>query len=441
VSRFGLACLAVLSLLATGAMLAGGVGASSTGADLAAALGGQRTTTVPVAMAAPVATPAAVAEAEAPAAEEAAATTGATAAEEVAPAAEESAADSGEDDAAADPGTSTTAATDEAPRRTNIEHVFVIALAGHGFDATFGPQSPATYLNSDLRPKGALLTEHSTLGGSGLADGLALVGGQPPNADTRAGCTTYSEIPQSAKPTKSGEIRDTGCVFPSTVVTVADQVTASGRAWRAYVEDLDKGPGAKASCRRPASNAADDTVTGRAGDGYATRLNPFVYFHSLLDLGDCDAADGPLERLETDLGAVKTTPAYSYIAPNLCNSATEAPCADGSAGGLAAADAFLARWVPKILASKAYQKSGLLIVTFTGDVAAPTAAAPARAGTLLVSRFATAGSTVDTKTDPYALLRTIEDVLGVRPLARAAKATSLLDTVLAAARIARPGDD
>ncbi len=36
----------------------------------------------------------------------------------------------------------------------------------------------------------------------------------------------------------------------------------------------------------------------------------------------------------------------------------------GDKGGLVSADAFLALWVPKILASSAYRKDGLLIVTF-----------------------------------------------------------------------------
>ncbi len=39
-------------------------------------------------------------------------------------------------------------------------------------------------------------------------------------------------------------------------------------------------------------------LMARPGDGYATRHNPFVYYHSLLDLGDCDQNDGPLDKLE-----------------------------------------------------------------------------------------------------------------------------------------------
>ena len=61
-----------------------------------------------------------------------------------------------------------------------------------------------------------------------------------------------------------------------------------------------------------------------------------------------------------------------FITPNLCDdghdgSGTGAPgttCANGNPGGLTSADAFLQTWVPKILASPAYRRDGLLIITF-----------------------------------------------------------------------------
>lgn len=349
--------------------------------------------------------------------------------------------DDADADGSADAGTTTPATiTDDAPAKTHVEHVFVIALAGRPFDASFGTAAPRTYLSTELRPRGSVLTGYRTLGRSGLADRLALIGGQPPNADTRAGCPTYTEIRPTAKPSPRGEITRTGCVYPNTVTTIGDQVTASGGTWRAYVEDIDKGPDARPSCRRPASGAADTTLVGRPGDSYATRLNPFVYYHSLLDLGDCDSSDGPLERLSTDLRKASTTPAYSFIAPNLCHDGDEDPCADGSPGGLTASDAFLKAWVPQILASPAYKAGGLLVVTFAGAPAAK-ADRPLRTGALLVSPFITPGSDSGVRADPYTLLRATEDVLALRPLARAATAPRLLDGVLAGARVAQPGDD
>ena len=339
------------------------------------------------------------------------------------------------------------------PQPTKIRHVFLIVLAGHGYDATFGGGSPASYLNTTLRPKGTLLTGYSSLGRAGLADELAMVGGQPPNADTRADCPVYREIPPASAPSRTGEIAADGCVYPNTVTTLGDQLSASRREWRAYVEDLDRGPSPapgvapRTTCRRPASNAADDTLRARPGDGYATRHNPFVYYHSLLDLGDCDSNDGSLAGLEDDLRSAKDTPNLAYIAPNLCNDGTESPCLDGTPGGLAVADAFLATWVPKILASPAYRADGLLIVAFAGDVtppadpaAPPAADQPVRNGALLVSKYAQAGGTAGTAYDPYALLRSLEDLFALRPLVRAATAGSFAPTVLGKAYVTPPSD-
>ena len=448
--RAQLALLALVSGLATAAILAGGVGASGQSKEVAAALRVARTTTVALPAAAPTTTDEVddIDQAEPPAApddgDELAAAAESSDGDAPAPAAPQ---DDATDEEPA-PQASDTPAKEEAPaaaaepRPTHVKHVFEIVLTGRGFDAAFGAGSVATYLNGTLRPKGTLLTGAHSLGRADLPDHLALISGQPPNDDTRAGCPTYTEIPQTAKPSKAGEISAKGCAYPNTVITVADQLAAAGSTWRAYVEDLDKSQPPRSSCRRPASGAVDDTAVARPGDGYATRHNPFVYFHSLLDLSGCDSFDGPLARLETDLAKAKTVPALSYIVPNLCNDGTASPCADGSPGGLAAADAFLATWVPRILASPAYANGGLLLVTFAGGAAAPEGPeAPVRNGALVVSRFATAGATDGTEIDPYGLLRTVQDVLGLKPLARSADATSLLDSVLAAARIARPGDD
>jgi phosphatidylinositol-3-phosphatase len=61
-----------------------------------------------------------------------------------------------------------------------------------------------------------------------------------------------------------------------------------------------------------------------------------------------------------------------FITPNLCNDghdgsgtgAAGTTCANGPPGGLTSADAFLKTWIPKILASPAYKKDGLIVITF-----------------------------------------------------------------------------
>ncbi|MFL5843474.1 MAG: alkaline phosphatase family protein, partial [Solirubrobacteraceae bacterium] len=347
-----------------------------------------------------------------------------------APAAEEPA----DDEEPAD----TTPAADE-PEPSKVGHVFVIALTGTGVEQTFGDASPAPYLAGELRPKGALLDNYTPLDKSDLTNYIALASGQPANEDTRAECATYRDFGSDAKVDKKGIVSGDGCVYPNTVLTLGDQVTSSGHSWRAYAEDMDKGEDPAVTCRRPDLPSEDPTLVGRPADQYATRHNPFVYFHSLLDLSDCLANDLTLATLTTDLESERTTPNLSFIAPNLCNSGTEAPCADGRPGGLPEADKFLQEWVPRIMASKAYKKDGLIMITFlssavTGAGVPPSDAAadapPPRTGVLLLSKFAKAGGTSYAPYSPFSLLRSIEDLFALKPLAKAAKASSFAESVL-----------
>ena len=68
--------------------------------------------------------------------------------------------------------------------------------------------------------------------------------------------------------------------------------------------------------------------------------------------------------LPGDLARASATPAFSFVAPDLCNDGHDAPCVTGAPGGLAQADAFLAQWVPAIMAAPAYRDGGLIVITF-----------------------------------------------------------------------------
>jgi hypothetical protein len=327
-----------------------------------------------------------------------------------------------------------TAAT---PAGTPIKHVFVITLASPGYEQTWGAGSAARYLTTQLRPQGTLLSNYYAIGHLDLPNYIAMISGQPPNALTATDCQTFAQFPSSSKVAANGALEATGCVYPVSVLTLADQLTSSRRQWRAYAEDLANGPKPVPSCRHPSTDQPDETQRARPGDAYATRHNPFVYFHSLLDLGDCASDDLPLTQLAADLASPAKTPNYSFITPNLCHDGTEAPCLDGSPGGLQAADAFLAEWVPKILASQAYRSDGLLVITFgegppgdsSGCCQSAGAGGPAgpasgggRVGALLLSRYVTAGGESTTPYNHYSLLRTVEDIFGLPHLANAGQA-------------------
>jgi phosphatidylinositol-3-phosphatase len=311
-----------------------------------------------------------------------------------------------------------------------VKHVFVIALSTPSYEAAFGHGSVAHYLNDDLRPKGTLLSGYATLGAAELPDYLAMVGGQAPNPDTRADCPSYDEFPSGAKPNKSGQVPGTGCIYPNTALTIGDQVTASGHSWKAYIDDM----GATA-CVHPNSNAADDAPLPGAGTDYDTRHNPFIYFHSLLDLGDCASDDVTVTKLPAALSSTAKTPRYAFIAPGACEDASQATCPDGGAAGLAGEDAFLKTWVPRILHSPAYKKNGVLIIAFAHAIpstsATPSNTGPVRTGALVLSRYEHAGRTVSKPFNPYSILRSVEDLLGLQPLlARAKSAKSFVSTAL-----------
>ena len=323
------------------------------------------------------------------------------------------------------PATTTTPTTASHP----VKHVFLIALSTGSYHAAFGPGSVAHYLNHRLRPQGTLLSGYRTLGDTELPDYLAMISGQSPNADTSSDCAVYAEFPSTAKAQRDGQFRGSGCVYPNTTLTIADQVTAAGKQWKAYIAGM--GP---STCVHPDSNAADDAPLTGAGSDYSTRHNPFIYFHSLLDLGGCMSDDVGIGHLAGDLRAAKRTPTYAYIAPGLCDEPSATTCAGDKAGGLAAEDAFLKRWVPQILASQAYKQDGVLMIVFAH--ASPTAAAgagphgPVRAGALILSPLAHRGRAISGNYNAYAVLRTIEDLFDYAPLVHAKSADSFASTAL-----------
>jgi hypothetical protein len=245
-----------------------------------------------------------------------------------------------------------------------------------------------------------------------------------------------------------GQAIGSGCVYPASIKTVADQLSATGRSWGGYMEDMGNSATDPATCRHPAVNSRDATQSARKGDQYAMRHNPFVYFHSIIDSPSCAANDVPLDRLPALL-ASDQVPSYVFITPNLCHDGHDTPCVDGEPGGLVSADAFLRQWVPMIQASRAFRDGGLLVVTFdeasiTGDASSccvdeapntPNAGGPTpgrgggRTGAVLLSPYIAPGTRNDTPYNHYSLLRSVEDVFGLPGLGLAAKAKGFGDDV------------
>jgi hypothetical protein len=293
-----------------------------------------------------------------------------------------------------------------APEPGPAGHVFVVSMVSPGYEAAFGPSSEMPYLSGDLRAKGELLPNYSLLDEGSLPNEIAAVSGQRPGPKTRQGCPSFDE-----------------CVFPVETTTIADQLTVGGLGWRAYMEGMAGEGGTPENCVHPDAGEPYPAAEG----GYTATRNPFAYFHSLLDLGDCSLNDVPLTELAGDLRKADSTPALTYVAPTLCDAGAVEECPEGTPGrGAAAADAFLAEWAPKILSSPAYRKDGMLIVVFDRlDPTPPVEGTPAPAeaskkvGALLVSPLVSPGSSDPSEYGPYSLLRSIEDALGLSHLGAA----------------------
>ena len=309
-----------------------------------------------------------------------------------------------------------------------VNNIVVIDLENEDFDTSFGPNSPARYLNDVLVKQGQLLDNYYATSHVSQGNYVSQISGQASTVKQNNDCLDLRTLVPPfnnlkgeftdvtpATPTADGQVIGNGCVFPTEVKTIADQLDDKyGRSsddgdlvypWRAYVEDMgnisgrDYGvadPLGGTDCAHPPIGGADNSNSAVAGDGYATRHNPFMYFHSIIDntelcnqrvvplgtltVGQSGAADSFTGHLVQDLKHKKTTPAFSFVVPDLCNDGHDATCkpadaggvtADvegGTAGGLAAADLWLKHWIPMLMSSPSY-KSGEMLIVITFDEA------------------------------------------------------------------------
>ena len=326
-----------------------------------------------------------------------------------------------------------------------VRHVFLIVLENESFDTTFGPHSAAPYLAHTLISEGLLLTRYYAIGHNSLDNYIALVSGQAPNEDTQADCQRYTDfVATRAGVDVHGQALGHGCVYPRWVRSLPDQLEAAGLTWKGYMEDMGKDPAReRRTCGHVELGERDPLQFATRTDQYASKHDPFVYFHSIIDdRARCDAHVVPLDELSHDLSAARTTPNYVFITPNLCHDGHDGPCADGEPGRLQSSDEFLRRWVPVIRGSAAFRRDGLLIVTFDESNALgaemaesccderplPGARFPpglvglggGRIGAVALSPFVEAGTTSDVPYNHYSLLATVEAIFGLAPLGYAA---------------------
>jgi len=339
-----------------------------------------------------------------------------------------------------------------APKLPAVKHVFVVMLSGEPYASVFGPDSKAPYLAKTLEQRGELLVRYYAVAHQQLANGIALISGQGPTPATAANCPTYTAL-APATIGKDEQVAGEGCVYPPTTATLPGQLEVKRLTWRAYVQGTGEAGASVPACAHPAPGQPDPTSAPASASPYATFRNPFVYFEGLSASPSCAADDAGFGALSADLASAKRTPSLSYIVPDRCHDASPGPCPGGGPGGLPAADEMLREVVPKILASPAYKQGGLLVITVdnapsSGEFAdsssccaqptfpnVPPPSGPAAAlgpegggqvGALLLSPFVKGKSTSQEPYNHFSLLRTLEDLFGLKHIgyAGAAKAQS-----------------
>lgn len=110
-----------------------------------------------------------------------------------------------------------------------ITHIFVIEMENEGYEATFGPSSPATYLTHTLARKGEILANYYAIGHVSLDNYIAQVSGQAPTRETQADClgtnAAFVDVapgtPAPDQATDPGQVVGQGCVYPPSVQTIA----------------------------------------------------------------------------------------------------------------------------------------------------------------------------------------------------------------------------
>jgi phosphatidylinositol-3-phosphatase len=356
------------------------------------------------------------------------------------------------------PGTGTTTAAAGAgsaapggrPGLSAVRHVWVIELENQGYRQSFGTPSADPYLAKTLPRMGALLENYYGIGHASAANYIAQVSGQGPSPGTQADCPVWTPFPGAVVAGPYHQILGQGCVYPAAVPTLGNQLSAAGRSWATYMQDMGNDPGRDKTvstargpaCGHPATWAIDRTHRAEKGDQYAVRHDGFAFFASVTgNQAFCAAHILSFRPLPGDLAKAATTPAFSFIVPNLCNDGHDAPCVTGAPGGLAQADRFLAQWVTAITAAPAYRDGGLIVITFDegsdaaaccGETSGVTPAHPnvpgpgqagpggGRTGAVLLSPLIRPGTVSTASYNHYSLLRSIEDIFGLPHLGDAA---------------------
>ncbi|HET7640188.1 MAG TPA: alkaline phosphatase family protein [Ktedonobacteraceae bacterium] len=282
-----------------------------------------------------------------------------------------------------------TSALTPTPSSSSARTVFLIMMENHNWSDIKNNPS-ASYINGTLLPMASYAEQYYNPPGIHPSEpnyvwleagtNLGILNDAPPSANHR-----------------------------NTTLHLVTLLNKAGISWKSYQEGIS------------------GTVCPLTGNGvYAPKHNPMVFFDDVTNTNNssstyCITHVRPFPELATDLQH-NSIAHYNFITPDLCNDMHDScePLNDPVKQG----DTWLARHIPTILNSQAYQNGGIVFITWDegegGDgpigmiVLSPNAKGGGYSNTLHYTHSST--------------LRTLQEIFGVRPLlGDAAHATDLSD--------------
>jgi phosphatidylinositol-3-phosphatase len=272
----------------------------------------------------------------------------------------------------------------------NYQHVFIIMMENTGYDSLIG-NANAPWINSAAATYG-LATNYT--------------GVTHPSQPNYVAATSGS---------LNGVTSDNDTII--NVPNIVDQIEASGRTWKAYMQSLSL-------CTSKLDHACGNQL-------YERKHNPFVSYQDVQSNPARMANIVDLSQLSTDL-ASNTVPNYVWISPDQCHdmhgrAATPSdPCDFSQVQSLiATGDAFLSQTVGAIMSSQAWTGNSVIFISwdeadFTGsgfqgfgDDSGCCDATPGQGGghvvTLVISHSDHTARTSAVAYNHYSMLATIED--------------------------------
>jgi len=222
--------------------------------------------------------------------------------------------------------------TPVAAGQPTFSHVVLVVEENHSYSEVIGNAS-MPYLNS-LASQYGLATQYFADAHPSLPNYLVLTTG----------------LTETFDDTFIGTISDDN---------VIRELVKVGKTWKAYAESLPS-PG----------------YTGIDVGLYVQRHNPFAYLSDVQNDSTQAANIVPFTQFATDL-ANNALPQYSFVVPNTMD--------DGHDGTLVQADAWLQTNIAPLIASSAFQSSGLLIITFDEGNQADLSHGGGQVATLIIS--------------------------------------------------------